>query len=132
MLQAWPALVSFNEASKLKLWAGGEKKAIVTRLVRSEFFKSALMPYDYVEFDPEAADIVILVPKTPTIAPQPAGVWFGGAASTFVTTQPAAQTSAPSSSGPSMIRYRGRRQHASINSTASSIISSLSIYNSFL
>ena len=91
------------EASNL--WAGGEKKAIVTRLARSEFF-AGLMPYDYLAYDPNAADIVIPVPKmTKTeIAPQPAGAWVGGAANTFATTQPAAaaQTYAPNSSAPTL------------------------------
>lgn len=44
------------------LWAGGDKTQMVTRLVRSEFF-AGLRPHDYLDYDPNAADIVIPVPK---------------------------------------------------------------------
>ena len=40
------------------LWAGGDKTQMVTRLVRSEFY-AGLRPDDYLDYDPNAADIVI-------------------------------------------------------------------------
>ena len=51
-----------QKACKAKnLWDGGSKTQMVTRLVQSEFF-AGLRPHDYLDYDPNAADIVIPVP----------------------------------------------------------------------
>lgn len=71
-IEFWNQRRRFWEKEKLRgcqkaceakgLWAGGDKTQMVTRLIQSEFF-AGLRPHDYLDYDPNAADIVISAPE---------------------------------------------------------------------